>query len=400
MSDRIGLVLGATGITGNALVRHLSISGWTVLAASRRAVQPAKENVIPLSIDLTDKAAIYDALLSYHITHVFFAAYSTPFNSSISLDFRTVRRMVKTLGFATPVIDRFPPLASMFYTELARRGLAYDPEQTNLKMLRNVVEVTLARPHDLTHVALVTGGKMYGMHLTPHIYKQWTQPFREHDARPPGPNFYFEQEDYLHDVFARSGVTWSVVRPSYLIGDNPNAAFNVLIGLAVYASVLKAGGYPLIFPGDEQAANCLLEMSDADLVAELMEWSSVTPSAHNQAFNAVNGKSLSWSEIWPSIAEFFGMKDDMNPQNFSARTVIRESDNLWNELVKIHQLEDIPLSKLVDESFFEVLLMPDWNTEYSMDKARRFGFTREVDTAEMFRRHFQRLRDRRIIPPA
>ena len=398
MNDRVGLVLGATGIMGNALVRHLSASGWTVLAASRRPITSTAENVIPVGIDLTNKSAVQEALAPYRVTHVFFAAYTLPYHAASVGSYQTMRRMLKILGATVPLIDRIPPLSNLFYTGLARGGLAYDPDQINLGMLRNVVEVTGTAPHDLQHVALVTGGKIYGMHLSPYIYRNWKQPFREDDSRPPAPNFYFGQEDYLQEVAAKSGITWSVARPAFLIGDNPHAAFNLLIGLGVYASILKAEGRPLIFPGDAAAADCLIEMSDADLVAELMEWSSLTPAAHNQAFNAVNGKPLRWRTIWPSIAAFFGMDSEIHDAGFSAEPILKESGGVWDQLVQTHQLEANRLGDLVPPSFFDLVMVQAWDTIFSVDKARQLGFTHEVDHMEMFQRHFQRLKDRRIIP--
>ncbi len=397
MNDRVGLVLGATGITGNALVRHLSAAGWSVLAASRRPI-PASENVIPLSIDLTDKSAVEAALASYSVTHVFFAAYISPFHTASPGDYRTMRRILRMLGAVAPFMELSPALSKWFYAQLARGGLAYDPEQLNLRMLRNVVEATRAAPHRLSHVSLVTGGKIYGMHYSPHIYRYWRQPFREDDRRPPGPNFYYEQEDYLQEMGEHSEITWSVVRPAFLIGDNPNAAFNLLIGLAVYASILKATGRPLIFPGDARAADCLFEMSDADLVAEMMEWSSLTPAAHNQAFNAVNGTPMRWRDIWPAMAAYFGMESEFHPKGFSARPVFQEGAAVWEKLVQTHNLEANPLSKLVPDSIFDLVMLQDWDTIFAMDKARQFGFTHEVDHMDMFSRHFQHLRDNRIIP--
>ena len=398
MEERVGLVLGATGIMGRALVRHLSASGWRVLAASRRPIRTDDKNVIPLSIDLTDKSAVQLALAPYRVTHVFFAAYSLPYHTATFGDYRTMRRMLKVIGAAVPFIERIPPLSNMFYTSLARAGLALDPEGVNFRMLQNVVEVTRTAPHDLHHVSLITGGKMYGMHLSPHIYRGWKQPFREDDPRPPAPNFYFAQEDYLQELGATSDVTWSVVRPAFLIGDNPQAPLNLLMGLAVYASILKAMGRPLIFPADAAAADCSFEMSDADLVARLMEWSSLTPAAHNQAFNAVNGKPLRWRTVWPSIGAFFEMEGEIHDAGFGAASVLKESNTVWDKLLQTHQLEANRLADILPPSFFDLIMVQAWDTVFSMDKARRLGFAHEVDHTEMFHRHFQRLRDRRIIP--
>jgi nucleoside-diphosphate-sugar epimerase len=383
---------------GNALVRQLSASGWTVLAVSRRPLSLTAQNIIPLRLDLTDKGALQKSLEAYSVTHVFFAAYAISHHTAVTSDYRAMRRMLKLLGATTPLIDRIAPLSRAFYTQIAQAGLAYDPEQLNLKMLRNVVEVTQTAPHRLTHVALVTGGKMYGMHLTPYIYRDWRLPFQEEDKRPPSPNFYYDQEDYLKECSAASGITWSVARPAYLIGDNPQAAFSLLVGLAVYASLLKATGHPLIFPGDARAADCLFEMSDADLVAALLEWSSLTPAAHNQAFNAVNGTPLRWRAIWPSIAAYFGMESQLDSDGFSAQQVLREGAPVWAKLIEVHHLESNRLTDLVPVSFFDMVMLQDWDTVFSMEKARRLGFTREVDNMEMFSRHFERLKENHIIP--
>ena len=68
--------MGASGITGAAIVSHLLASGgWRVLTLSRRSVvmDPRVEHV---SADLRDLSALAEALRGAAPTHVFFTAWS------------------------------------------------------------------------------------------------------------------------------------------------------------------------------------------------------------------------------------------------------------------------------------------------------------------------------------
>jgi nucleoside-diphosphate-sugar epimerase len=68
------LVVGASGIVGNSLVRHLAQRGWQVHGLARRP--PADiEGVQPIAADLLDRDSLRKALEGLRSTHVFLATW-------------------------------------------------------------------------------------------------------------------------------------------------------------------------------------------------------------------------------------------------------------------------------------------------------------------------------------
>src|SRR6202021_3840691 len=163
------LVVGASGIVGNNLARHLHQRGWQVYGLARRP--PAGiEGVLPVAADLLDPESLRVALQSLRPTDVFINA-----------------------------------------------GLRQTTEAENIKvnraMVRNVLDA-LAPAGSVRHVALVTGLKHY---LGPfEAYGTGTlpaTPFREEQPRLDLENFYYAQEDELFAAATRHHFTWSVTRP-------------------------------------------------------------------------------------------------------------------------------------------------------------------------------------------
>ncbi len=73
-SDRNeALVVGASGITGSALVDHLLVAGWDVTALSRRP--SPRDGVRTVAADLRDPDSLAAALADERPTHVFFTAW-------------------------------------------------------------------------------------------------------------------------------------------------------------------------------------------------------------------------------------------------------------------------------------------------------------------------------------
>ena len=68
--------------------------------------------------------------------------------------------------------------------------------------------------------------------------------------------------------------------------------------LAVYASICKEEGTPLIWPGSEAQWNGLSDVTDARILADQLIWAAITPEAQNNAYNIVNGDTFRWKWLW------------------------------------------------------------------------------------------------------
>lgn len=83
---------------------------------------------------------------------------------------------------------------------------------------------------------------------------------------------------------------------------------NHLMALSLYASVMKAVATPLKFPGTPAAFAALNQCTDARLLARAMAWSVDVAACENEAFNFHNGEPERWANLWPAVAEAFGMQ--------------------------------------------------------------------------------------------
>ncbi len=161
-TPRTALVVGASGITGSALVDLLLEQGWDVLALSRGG--SSRSGVGSVAADLRDAASLSTALADVRPTHVFFTAWQ-------------------------------------------RQETEAENIAVNGGMVRDLLAALSHAP--LEHVALVTGLKHY---LGPfEAYAQGKvpeTPFHEEEPRLETPNFYYAQEDELFAAAERQGFGW------------------------------------------------------------------------------------------------------------------------------------------------------------------------------------------------
>jgi nucleoside-diphosphate-sugar epimerase len=246
----IALVVGATGIAGSNLVLKLIEKGWKVYGLSRNP----KGNIEGLQ--------------------------------SIAAD------LLNTESLATALKDVLP--THVFFTTWMRNDTEEENIRINSAMIRNLLNV-LSVKKTVKHVSLVTGLKHY---LGPFdaYAKAGTlpeTPLREEMPRLDLPNFYYAQEDEVYKAASRDGFTWNIHRPHTLIGNTIGNAMNMGTTLAVYASICKYEGLPLIWPGSAAQWNGISDVTDAKILAEQIIWAAITPKAHNEAFNITNGDCFS-----------------------------------------------------------------------------------------------------------
>lgn len=362
MTSKKLLVVGASGIVGQAVLDHFTtLDDWEVLGLSRRA--PTPPSTAPhISLDLTDRNACEGALSRISdITHVVYAA-----------------------------LYEKPGLIKGWQTQ--------DQMQTNLTMLRNFMEPLEAANPALEHVNIFQGAKAYGVHL--HAIKV---PAREDSPRDPHNNFYWLQQDYLAERQHGKDWRWSIHRPPIVFGHALTSPMNLLAAIGVYGALLREAGEPLHYPG---GAPYVVEAVDARLLARACEWAATNPECGNQVFNITNGDVLVWPNVWPTIADALGMNvGETKPLALTEEMPKRSAD--WDRIVAKYDLAANSMEQLVGESFHYADFTMAQGRErpgppiiLSTIKARSLGFDDCMDTEEMFRYWFKRLQDLKILPPA
>jgi nucleoside-diphosphate-sugar epimerase len=348
------LVVGASGITGSALVEKLTAGGWEVSGLSRNPIEGSSARHV--KADLRSADSLAEALGELRPTHVFFCAWSKQ-----------------------------------------------DTEAENIVVNKAMVAdllAALAPGRSLRHVALVTGLKHY---LGPfEAYAQGEMPdtpFHEDAERLPVENFYYAQEDALFAAAAEQGFTWSVHRSHTVIGHAVGNAMNMGSTLAAYAAICRASGRPFTFPGSETQWNSLVDMTDAGQLADHMIWASTTEAAADLAFNVVNGDVFRWRWMWPRLAAAL----DVEPAGFSGQPQpleqqMADAEPVWARVVAEHGLAEPDLSRVASWWHTDSDLGRDIEVVADMSRSRLLGFTGYVRTEDSFLRLFDRYRAERLIP--
>ena len=304
---------------------------------------------------------------------------------TLAVDLLDPRDCERKLG---PLSD----VAHVFYAAYQWQPDRGDEVGPNKAMLANVVDAVAAASPALKSVVLVTGAKMYGMQWGPS-----RSPMREDDARHLPPNFYYDQEDLLRERQRGRPWSWTNLIPPFITGFAVGNAMNLVMAIAVYATISKELGLPLRFPGSEGAYRALQQLADAEQVAAAAVWAAREPKAANQAFNVANGDPTRWRHLWPKFAAFFGMELD-DPKAVPLATVMADKEPLWRRIVERHGLVQSDFGKLVNWPWADYMLRMDYDVVLELGKIRRAGFHAYPDTEEMFLGRFRELQQRRLIP--
>jgi nucleoside-diphosphate-sugar epimerase len=234
------------------------------------------------------------------------------------------------------------------------------------------------------------------MHMGPGLYPAYQSVYREDQPRAPGPNWYYDLEDYI-DGHAPSW-TWSIFRPSFIVGFARNAPYNLGTTLALYATLRKARGEPLIFFGDRRSSETLWDISSARQLAQMMTWSTRSSASRNQAFNCTTGEPFRWKDLWPRLAQWFGMEALFIEDRLPVRSFFEDNVSLWNTLVQTHALQPFSLASLSSDDFVDRATTMDWDAVYSMEKAKSAGFPLDIHPEQVFIDLFEALVSDRVIP--
>jgi nucleoside-diphosphate-sugar epimerase len=344
----VGLVAGTQGVIGRNVYAYLqSRANWHVRGVARR--QPILDGD-ELMVDLLDPDAARRGLaVAADTTHLIFAAYQ----------------------------EHPDPATSI---------------AVNVALLRNTLDALETAGAPLAHVTLYQGGKAYGAHLGP--YKT---PAKESDPRLLGPNFYYDQEDLLRARAADAAWHFTILRPDALLGIAVGNPMNVLMALAVYATITRELRLPLRFPGTRASAAALTQATDAQLLARATEWAGTSPAADDETFNVTNGDLYRWEQIFPLVAEVFEMPyAGIQPMSLSEHMADKEP--VWNALTERHGLRPVAYRDVARWPFADGQFNTAYDLVQSTVKIRQAGFSDCVDSETRYRELFAQLRRERYIP--
>lgn len=388
------IVCGASGISGfHALRALLDTPRWSRIFILSRS---------PLST--TAKSLLTEEQLS-RVTHVSVDLLSSA--ESIAGELKRANVKAEYLfyyAYLQPksVIDPMSPDAV--------KGLI----ETNVPMFQNLLYALPLANTIPRRILIQTGGKNYGAHVG-----RVRTPLVESDPQPRhiADNFYYHQEDALKSFCEKHpGTAWNVVRPFGIVGSAPSSPLNMFMCFAVYAAVQARKREPIEFGGDLDAWQFETACSTARLTGYLSEWAVLEPDCANEAFNAVDGVTVSWDRFFGALAQWWGVSrgvvgPDMNsakydkvmtlgggdqnplgygpPKEMRRRFTLRDwaedkaNEEAWVELMDKSQgtLTWNPFKENKDAIFSGDFGYLSFGTA-SLSKCKRFGYNGSVDSFE------------------
>ena len=361
------LVAGASGLVGQAAIRHFAHSfEWDVVGVSRRPplTDDGRTNYVP--VDLLDKdrcAEVFGQMSD--VTHLVYTAVNEDPNA-LHEGWRDRERM-----------------------------------QLNLQMLENLFEPLSATAQDFQHFSLLQGTKAYGVHAG----LEAPMPFRERAPRVEHDNFYFLQEDYMRARQQGQSWHWTVFRPMLILGDAVGSNLNVLIVIGVYAALRKEAGLPLPSPAGRRRISQLI---DSDVLASAIVWAATAASARNEIFNNANGDVYSWHDLWPAIAAVMGVEVGP-PEPISLAAELPKHAEAWRAIVRKYDLaasEDLESFLGASPQLADGVLIgsqPDEEGPPGIEstiKLRQAGFHECIDSEDSVVKWLRRYQELRLLPPA
>jgi nucleoside-diphosphate-sugar epimerase len=361
------VIAGASGLVGSAaLARFANREDWEVIGVSRRRPLVPLGKATHMAVDLLDQAEcarVFGAIPD--VTHLIFAALNERNDNLVA-------------GWSDP-------------KQIAK----------NSAMLSNLFDPLMSVTRSFRHVSLIHGGKAYGVHLAG---QNLPMPLREEMPRHAGDNFYHRQEDYVLAKQAGSSWHWTIFRPCMIFGTAVGSNMNTFLALAVLAALRKEAGLDLPNPSGRSGIS---EPTDADLIAEALEWAMDEPKARNEIFNINNGDLFSLHDGVPIVARCLGMEIGA-PRRYDLDTEIAALADNWPGIVERYRLQ-------APKNVYELLgnstqVANSWTADVpaadllrwgmlSTVKIRQAGFQACVSSPDLLPKYIRRFQELRIIPP-
>lgn len=294
-----------------------------------------------------------------------------------------------------------------------------DPEKEtsiNVELLHKAVVAVEKLAPNLKFVVLPTGTKAYGVHLHADDFPFKSQtPLKESLPRVPEPHgssiLYYGQCDELARLAKGKSWTWCDVIPDVIIGFVPNNNIYCLaqmlgLYLSLYAEI-NGKGAEVQFPGTDLSWKALSNDSSQDVIAKTAIQASLRPekSGGNRYHAADNAKPSSWSEKWPIICDYFGLKGVAPPSDNSApqpTQYVADHVSEWKEVEKKYGLVTGRVGNDRSYGGFPHFIMTLCNYDRQLDMStvhEMLGDAKEeVDTKTAWYTAFDRFRQAKIIP--
>ncbi|KAF4771362.1 hypothetical protein N7455_007876 [Penicillium solitum] len=373
-SPKVAFVTGANGITGHAIVEHLTRKPekeWSkIIITSRRPlsnywIDPRVHFVAIDFLEPVERIAEQMKGLCNEVTHAYFTSYIH------SDDFKLLR-------------------------------------EKNVPLFRNFIDSLDRSCPKLQRVCLQTGGKYYGGHLGP-VKAPVVESLPRYDDE--GFNFYYAQEDYLKEMQERRHAwSYNIIRPNAIIGFAPRAnGMSEALTLAIYFLISRELNQPPEFPGNEFLWNSVDDNSYAPSLADLSIWATTQDHCQNEAFNHCNGDVFVWKYFWADIGKYFGLEvpepsfgkatgqGQTQSNEFDMVEWAKDKRPVWEAVVEKYGGK-VEVFDWATWGFFNWATGRSWISISSMNKVRKHGWYRTDDTFDTWIRTFRSFENAGALP--
>ncbi|PRQ34481.1 putative oxidoreductase [Rosa chinensis] len=369
--DNVAAIFGVTGLVGKVLARKLiSTPKWKVYGIARAPdhqiipIDQSSSNFHFIQCDLLNPLETQKRLpLLQDVTHVFWVTWA----SQYQLD-------------SIECCDQ------------------------NRAMMSNALDAILPGAMALRHVSLQTGMKHYVSLQGPFDEIEEARYYNEESPRVnPSYNFYYVLEDLLKERL-HGKIGWSVHRPGLLIGSSSRTLYNFMGSLCVYGSICKHLNLPFVFGGTKKCwEETCIDGSDARLVADQHIWAAtnVDLDDHSNTFNAINGPSFTWREIWKAVAEKLGVQvseEHTFSEDFWYSKAMADKQQVWEQIVAEKGLVETEMDNLANWDFLDVLFRCPVKILGTREKVDGLGFTVRYKTVDSIMYWIDCMRDEKLIP--
>lgn len=369
--ENVAAIFGVTGLVGKVLARKLiSNPKWKVYGIARNhdhqitPIDQTSSNFHFIQCDLLNPLQTQKRLsLLQDVTHVFWVTWA----SQYQLD-------------------------------------SIECSDQNKAMMSNALDAMILNAMALRHVSLQTGMKHYVSLQGPFDEIKEARYYNEECPRVnPSCNFYYVLEDLLKERL-NGKVGWSVHRPGLLIGSSCRTLYNFMGSLCVYGTICKHLNLPFVFGGTKKCwEETCIDGSDARLVADQHIWAATNVGLddHGHAFNAINGPSFTWKEVWKALAEKLGAQvseEGTFAEDFWYSKAMADKKRVWKQIVAETGLVQTEMDNLANWAFLDVLFRCPVKILGTRDKVDGLGFTVRYKTVDSILFWIDCMRDEKLIP--
>lgn len=369
--ENVAAIFGVTGLVGKVLARKLiSNPKWKVYGIARNhdhqitPIDQTSSNFHFIQCDLLNPLQTQKRLsLLQDVTHVFWVTWA----SQYQLD-------------------------------------SIECSDQNKAMMSNALDAMILNAMALRHVSLQTGMKHYVSLQGPFDEIKEARYYNEECPRVNSScNFYYVLEDLLKERL-NGKVGWSVHRPGLLIGSSSRTLYNFMGSLCVYGTICKHLNLPFVFGGTKKCwEETCIDGSDARLVADQHIWAATNVGLDDRghAFNAINGPSFTWKQIWKALAEKLGVQvseEGTFSEDFWYSKAMADKKQVWKQIVAETGLVQTEMDNLANWAFLDVLFRCPVKILGTRDKIDGLGFTVRYKTVDSILYWIDYMRDEKLIP--